>query len=66
MAVWLAERREIRYQTEAENDPDRLALTEERKKEEREEKEAMEREKKADLERRQAEYMNPMADHWYG
>jgi hypothetical protein len=62
MAVWLAERREVLYRSEREDDPDRLALTAERKEEERAEKEALERQERADKERRQKEWMSPDND----
>jgi hypothetical protein len=45
MGVWLGERREIWYRTEAETDPDRRALTRERQAEEEAEQAAMRRER---------------------
>jgi hypothetical protein len=58
MGVWLAERREVWYRTEREDDPDRMALTAERQAEEKAEREAIERRDRADREKRQAEWLS--------
>lgn len=58
MGIWLAERREIVYRTKAENDPDRQALTAERKAEEAAESERLDRVTRADAERRQNEHLS--------
>jgi len=57
MGVWLGERREVWYRTKQEDDPDRKALTAERKAEERAEKGALEKQAEADRERRREEHL---------